>query len=75
MCLSYAIERPSRLQFMSEGGGPPGGVPGGEMLINGEDMKQSPASTHGGLNGGTPGPAGGPGSQQTPGGPGSAARE
>lgn len=30
-------------------------------LLNGDEMKQSPASTHGGLNGGTPGTAGGPG--------------
>uniref|UniRef100_A0A914WDM9 Single-stranded DNA-binding protein 3 n=1 Tax=Plectus sambesii TaxID=2011161 RepID=A0A914WDM9_9BILA len=55
----------------------PGGAPS-EMLMNGEDIKNSPASTHGGLNGGTPGPGsqqnngphGGPGSA-APGGPGS----
>lgn len=31
-----------------------------EMLMNGDglDIKHSPASTHGGLNGGTPGPGG-----------------
>uniref|UniRef100_A0A0M3HYR5 LisH domain-containing protein n=2 Tax=Ascaris TaxID=6251 RepID=A0A0M3HYR5_ASCLU len=42
-------------------------------LLNGDEMKQSPASTHGGLNGGTPGTAGGPGSQAPVGGPGSVA--
>lgn len=43
--------------------GPQG--PGSESqmvsLLNGDEMKSSPASTQGGLNGGTPGTAGGPG--------------
>lgn len=32
----------------------------GEMMMNGDglDIKHSPASMHGGLNGGTPGPGG-----------------
>lgn len=42
--------------------GPPGAPePQVASLLNGDEMKQSPASTHGGLNGGTPGTAGGPG--------------
>lgn len=43
--------------------GPPGGGPEQQVasLLNGDEMKQSPASTHGGLNGGTPNTAGGPG--------------
>ncbi|MFH4978597.1 hypothetical protein AB6A40_005306 [Gnathostoma spinigerum] len=55
--------------------GPPGAGPESAMtsLLNGDEMKQSPASTHGGLNGGTPGTAGGPGSQAPVGGPGSVA--
>ncbi|VDN55564.1 unnamed protein product [Dracunculus medinensis] len=55
--------------------GPQG--PGSESqmvsLLNGDEMKSSPASTQGGLNGGTPGTAGGPGSQAAVGGPGSVA--
>lgn len=43
--------------------GPPGSGPEPQVasLLNGDEMKQSPASTHGGLNGGTPSTAGGPG--------------
>uniref|UniRef100_A0AAF5Q305 LisH domain-containing protein n=2 Tax=Wuchereria bancrofti TaxID=6293 RepID=A0AAF5Q305_WUCBA len=55
--------------------GPPGSGPEPQVgsLLNGDEMKQSPASTHGGLNGGTPSTAGGPGSQAPVGGPGSVA--
>lgn len=54
------------------------GLPGGDqnmMMINGEDVKQSPASTPRGMNGGTPGPGSAQSGKQSSGTPGAAVDE
>uniref|UniRef100_A0A0N5ABV6 ARID domain-containing protein n=1 Tax=Syphacia muris TaxID=451379 RepID=A0A0N5ABV6_9BILA len=55
--------------------GPPCSTSDPQMtsLLNGDEMKHSPASAHGGISCGTPSATGGPGSQAAVGGPGSVA--